>query len=56
MSILIRNGRLVTASETFVSDILIDGEKISEIGANLESRADNTVDAIISPNSICLPQ
>jgi dihydropyrimidinase len=45
MSILIRNGRLVTASETFVSDILIDGEKISEIGANLESRADNTVDA-----------
>jgi dihydropyrimidinase len=45
MSILIRNGRLVTASETFVSDILIDGEKIREIGANLESRADNTVDA-----------
>ena len=33
--ILIKGGTLVTAKKTFVSDILIDGEKILEIGYNL---------------------
>jgi dihydropyrimidinase len=35
MSILIKNGTLITASETFKADILIEGEKISQIGQDL---------------------
>jgi len=32
MSVLIKSGTLVTASETFQADILIEGEKIKLIG------------------------
>ena len=35
MFTLIKNGTLITASETFEADILIDGEKICAIGQNL---------------------
>jgi len=35
MAIIIRNGILITASETFEADILIEGEKISQIGQDL---------------------
>jgi len=35
MAILIKNGTLITASETFKADILIEGEKISLIGQDL---------------------
>lgn len=35
MSVLIKNGTLVTAAETFQADILIDGEVIAAIGPNL---------------------
>ena len=35
MAILIKHGTLITASETFKADILIEGEKISQIGRNL---------------------
>ncbi len=34
--ILIKSGQLVTAESTFKADILIDGETIWAIGANLE--------------------
>jgi dihydropyrimidinase len=36
MATLIKNGTLITASETFESDILIDGEMIAQIGKNLQ--------------------
>lgn len=35
MPVLIRNGTLVTAAETFEADLLIDGEKIVAVGHNL---------------------
>jgi len=35
MSLLIKNGMLVTTSETFISDIRVEGEKIVEIGKAL---------------------
>ncbi len=40
MKTLIRNGTLVTASETFQADILIEGEKISAIANSLPVPAD----------------
>ena len=35
MRTLIRNGRVVTAVDSYVADILIDGATISMIGADL---------------------
>ena len=35
MSLLIKNGRIITASEDYVADIFIEGEKISAIGRDL---------------------
>ncbi len=45
MSILIRNGRVITASEDYVSDIYIENEKINAIGKNLGMKADEEIDA-----------
>jgi dihydropyrimidinase len=45
MSILIRNGRIITASEDYVADIFIEGEIISSIGKNLSVNSDETIDA-----------
>ncbi len=42
---LIRNGRLVTASDDFVADLLIEGETIKLIGKDLPMRADRVFDA-----------
>ncbi len=39
MSVLIKNGTLVTAAETFHADILIEGETIAAIGPNLTTPA-----------------
>jgi dihydropyrimidinase len=45
-SVLIRNGTLVTDSATFPSDILINGEKIRDIAANIPGEsADRVIDA-----------
>src|SRR5207302_1677546 len=41
---LIRNGTVVTASDTAKTDVLIDGEKIAAIGNGLEVKADETID------------
>jgi len=35
MALLIKNGTLITAGETFKSDILVEGEKIRQIGQSL---------------------
>src|SRR5215203_852822 len=45
MSILIRNGRIVTADSDQVADIFIEGEKIKAIGKDLGMNADETIDA-----------
>src|SRR3954453_3964325 len=45
MSILIRNGRIITASEDQQADIFIEGEKIMAIGKDLPMKADETIDA-----------
>lgn len=46
MSLLIKNGTLITAERRFASDILIDGEKISRIEPDIpENQADEVIDA-----------
>jgi dihydropyrimidinase len=45
MSVLIKNGHIVTASEDFVADIYTEGEKIVAIGKNLDYIADTVIDA-----------
>ncbi|MEO7444849.1 MAG: dihydropyrimidinase [Ferruginibacter sp.] len=45
MSILIKNGRIITADADYTADIFIEDEKIKTIGLNLEMSADETIDA-----------
>ncbi|MBM4428518.1 MAG: dihydropyrimidinase [Chloroflexi bacterium] len=45
MKTLIKNGTLITASDTFTADILIEDERIARIGLNLEADSDHLVDA-----------
>ncbi len=45
MSLLIKNGRIVTAAEDYVADIFISGETIHTIGTNLDLAADEVIDA-----------
>ncbi|MFH1321090.1 MAG: dihydropyrimidinase [Bacteroidota bacterium] len=45
MSILIKNGRIITASDDYIADIFIEGETISTIGKGLNIEADQTIDA-----------
>src|SRR6476660_1054214 len=55
MSLLIKNGRVVTATDDFVGDVFIDGEKVHTLGKNLAMKADRTIDAsnrLVIPGSI----
>jgi dihydropyrimidinase len=55
MSVLIKNGRVITASEDYTADIFIEGEKISSIGNKLNVIADEEIDAsgkLIFPGGI----
>src|SRR5947207_2306042 len=45
MKVLIKNGRVVTAVDDYSADILIEDEKISMIGRQLDMEADRTIDA-----------
>jgi dihydropyrimidinase len=45
MSLLIKNGRIITATDNYVADIFIEGETIKTIGKNLSVKADKTIDA-----------
>ncbi len=45
MSVLIKNGRIVTAAADYIADIFIEGETISTIGKDLKVSADKTIDA-----------
>ena len=55
MSILIKNGNIVTATDNYVADIFIVGETVSAIGKNLNVNADREIDAsgkLIFPGGI----
>ena len=45
MSVLIRNGRIVTAADDYVADLYIEDETISLIGESLDMQADKVIDA-----------
>jgi dihydropyrimidinase len=45
MTLLVKSGTLVTAAETFQGDILVEGEKIVQIGQNLPANGCEVVDA-----------
>jgi dihydropyrimidinase len=55
MSVLIKNGRIITAADDYTADIFIEGETISAIGKNLPVKADKEMDAagkLIFPGGI----
>ncbi len=55
MATLIKNGTLITASETFQADVLVEGEQISRIGKRLEAPGAEGVDAtgkLVMPGGI----
>ena len=55
MSILIRNGRIITATDDYVADVFIDGETIAAIGKNLQVKAEQEIDAddlLVMPGGI----
>src|SRR4051812_45367918 len=45
MSILIKNGNIITATDNYFADIFIEGETISVIGKNMSMNADTVIDA-----------
>lgn len=45
MSVLIKNGRIITASEEFVADLYIEDEKIVAIGKDLKYTTGKVIDA-----------
>ncbi|MGZ3754384.1 MAG: dihydropyrimidinase [Mucilaginibacter sp.] len=45
MSVLVKNGRVVTATSDSIADIFIEGEVIKAIGENLAVEADTVIDA-----------
>src|SRR5215211_5275703 len=45
MSVLIKNGRIITADADYVADIFIEGEKVHTIGKDLSNKADKEIDA-----------
>lgn len=55
MSILIKNGRIITATDDYVADIFTEGETVRAIGRNLKLDADKEIDAagkLIFPGGI----
>jgi dihydropyrimidinase len=55
MSILIKNGRIITATDDYVADIFIQGETIKTIGENLNMHAGQIIDAsgkLVMPGGI----
>ena len=45
MSVLIKNGRIITADSDYIADIFIENESIVAIGKNLTNTADTIIDA-----------
>lgn len=45
MSLLIKNGRIITAEQDYIADIYVEKEKITTIGISLNIQADKIIDA-----------
>ncbi len=45
MSLLIKNGRIITAEQDYTGDIFVEKDKITTIGVSLNISADKTIDA-----------
>ncbi|MFT3827143.1 MAG: dihydropyrimidinase [Chitinophagaceae bacterium] len=45
MSLLIKQGRIITATDDYVADIFIEGESVTAIGKNLEVQAEKVINA-----------
>ncbi|MBA4406925.1 dihydropyrimidinase [bacterium] len=45
MSIIIKNGRIITAEQDYIADIFIEKDKIKTIGLSLDIQADKIIDA-----------
>ena len=45
MSVLIKGGRIVTAADDYIGDVLIENGTVSLIGESLDARAEKTIDA-----------
>jgi dihydropyrimidinase len=45
MSVLIRDGRIITAADDYVADVFIEDETVSMIGRSLDLDADHVIDA-----------
>jgi dihydropyrimidinase len=45
VSILIKNGTVVTAADQYKGDVLVEGERVSVIGSSLTMQADRVIDA-----------
>jgi dihydropyrimidinase len=45
MSVLIKGGRIVTAVDDYVGDVLVEGETIAAVGTSLGGSADRVIDA-----------
>jgi dihydropyrimidinase len=55
MSLLIKNGRIITAADDFVGDILVEGETVTALGRKLDAKADIVLDAaglLVMPGGI----
>jgi dihydropyrimidinase len=55
MSILIKNGHVVTTTDNYNGDVYIEGEQVVEIGKNLSRPADKVIDAagkLVMPGGI----
>jgi len=55
MSLLIKNGRIITAGDDYVADIFIEGEKISLIGKELSIPTTEVIEAdgmLVMPGGI----
>src|SRR4051794_546349 len=45
MSVLIKGGTVVTATDIYKGDVLVEGETVSVIGTSLSMQADRVIDA-----------
>ncbi|HEX6491120.1 MAG TPA: dihydropyrimidinase [Gaiellaceae bacterium] len=45
MSVLIKGGRIITASDDYLADLYVEGETVSLIGESLDQEADRVIDA-----------
>lgn len=55
MSVLIKNGRIITATDDYVADIFIEGEVVKVIGKNLAMKAGKEINAegrLVMPGGI----